>query len=295
MIFLCGFAVQAQELVSGQTTLTKIKEGVYEIQKEDEAAIKIDLRPNVEAHLQGKLAVLFNDCEPLRLSVFELKNITESDLIRSVEKYNQCDRSPFEPTEKEVEKAAKFQSDTYVLFAGVVGSLNRIGFFEKSKYENLLQGQFSFGIAASPGFMGSLQGNLYLTAEVSAAFSGDKDFDNSELPINYKKNSFRGILGTEFHFNKNGTIKPLAGIGVGLVRDHYNGQYDVFKLKQNEGSAFVVPKVGVLFALDNKKSLGIILNYIPEYKDDLSFIGDGEEVSLIVNTHYFNAGLYLYF
>jgi hypothetical protein len=131
--------------------------------------------------------------------------------------------------------------------------------------------------------------------ETSAAFSGDKDFDNSPFKTNFKKNSYRVSLGSEYHFNKNGSIKPLIGIGVGLVRDHYNGNYDIYKLKQTEGSVFFIPKAGVLFSLDEKKSLGLIVSYIPEYEDDLSFIGDGEVVPLIVNTYFINAGLYLYF
>jgi hypothetical protein len=47
--------------------------------------------------------------------------------------------------------------------------------------------------------------------------------------------------------------------------------------------------------LDEKKSLGVILSYIPEYENDLSFWNGEEIVPLIIDTHYINAGLYFYF
>ncbi len=295
LVFLASFGMQAQQLVTGQATLTKLKDGVYEIKKEDGTLKKIDIRPNVEEHLPGTLAVIFNDCEKVRQSVFGLREITEDDLINTVKEYNNCSYTAFEPTEKEIKQAANFQGDEYKLFASIGGALNRISFFNFDDYENLAQGQLSFGVAATPGFIGSLQGNLYVTLETSAAFSGDKDFGNSPFNTNFKKNSYRASLGTEYHFNKNGTIRPLIGIGVGLVRDHYKGNYNGYKIKQTEGSVFAIPKAGVLFSLDEKKSLGIIVSYIPEYENDLSFINDGEIIPLIIDTHYFNAGLYLYF
>lgn len=295
LALLASFGMQAQELVAGQATLTKIKNGVFEIKKEDGTVKKIDIRPNVEEHLQGQLSVLFNDCEKLRQSVFDMKLITESELIQAVKDYNNCNYTPFEPTEREVKRAADFQGDQYKLFANIGASLNRISYFNLDNYEGLTQAQLGFGLAATPGFVGTLQGNLYFTIEINAAFSGDKDFGNSPFNTNFKKNSYRGSLGTEYHFNKNGSFQPLIGVGVGLVQDRYNGYYDTYKIKQTEGSAFWIPKVGVLFSLDENKSLGLIVSYIPEYENDLSFINDGEKVPLIIDTHYINAGLYFYF
>ncbi len=295
LVFLVSFGMQAQELVSGKATLTRVASGIYEIKKTDGTLKKINIRPNEDKHLQGTLAVLFSDCEQLRQSVFDSQLFTEGQLIQAVEKYNNCDYKPFEPTEKEIKQAANFQSDEYKLFASIGGSLNSISFFNFGNSENLAQGQLSFGLAATPGFLGSLQGNLHLTLEASAAFSGDRNFGNSPFTTNFKKNSFRASFGTEYHFNKNGSIKPLIGISVGLVRDRYNGNYDGYKIKQTEGSAYWEPKAGVLFSLDAKKSLGVIVSYIPEYENDLSFIGNGEIVPLIIDTHYINAGLYLYF
>lgn len=295
LVLLASFGMQAQELVTGQATLTKLQNGVYEIKKEDGTVKKIDIRPNVEEHIQGTLSVLFNDCEKLRLSVFDMKLITQSDLVKTVKDYNNCDYTPFEPTEKEARMAENFQGDQFKLFASIGASLNRISYFNLDDYENLTQAQIGFGLAATPGFVGNLQGNLYFTFEVNAAFSGDKDFNNSPFPTNFKKNSYKGSLGAEYHFNKNGSFQPLIGVGVGLVRDHYNGHYNNYRIKQTEGSAFWIPKIGVLFSLDEKKSLGLIVSYIPEYENDLSFISDGEEIPLIIDTHYINAGLYFYF
>ncbi|MDN3724395.1 hypothetical protein QRD02_08370 [Aequorivita sp. SDUM287046] len=295
LVLLTSFGIQAQELVSGKATLTKVKEGIFEIKIEGGPIKEIDIRPNVEEHLQGTLAVLFKDCEEIRQSVFDLKFITETDLINTVQQYNTCNYTPFEPTENEVERAENFQEDKYRFFASIGASMNRISFFNLDDYENLAQGQLSFGLAATPGFLGSLQENLYFTLEASAAFSGDKDFGNSPFATNFNKNSFRTNLGTEFHFNKKGSINPLIGIGIGLVRDHYDGNYNDFKINQTEGSVYWTPKAGVLFKLDNKKSLGVIVSYIPEYENDLSFLANDEIVPLIIDTYYINAGLYFYF
>ena len=295
LALLASFGMQAQELVAGQATLTKLKDGIYEIKKEDGTVKKIDIRPNVDEHFRGTLSVLFNDCEKTRLSVFDLVTITEYDLVETVKEYNNCNYTPYEPTEKEVRQAANFQGDQFKLFASVGAALNRISFFDLDDYENMTQGQISFGLAATPGFVGSLQGNLYFTLEVNAAFTGDKDFNNSPFSTNFKKDSYRASLGAEYHFNKKETIQPLIGVGVGLVQDHYNGNYGNYKINRTEGSAFWIPKAGVLYSLDEKRSLGLIVSYIPEYENDLSFISDEEVIPLIIKTHYINASLYLYF
>jgi hypothetical protein len=99
----------------------------------------------------------------------------------------------------------------------------------------------------------------------------------------------------EYHFNKNGSIRPLIGIGIGLSSDHYKGNYNGYDLNERDGSVFAIPKLGVLFSLDEKKSLGVILSYIPEYENDLSFRTEDDIIPLIIDTHFFNAGLYLYF
>ncbi len=295
LALLASFGMQSQELISGKATLTKIDNGIYDIKKEDGTLKQINIRPNVEEHLQGTLSVLFQDCVEMRKSVFNLKKITEDDLIIAIEKYNNCNYTPFEPTEKEIKQASNFQEDQFKLFASIGASLNRISYFNFDDYENLTQGQLTFGIAATPGFTGSLQGNLYFTMEVNAAFSGDKDFGNSPFETNFKKNSYRGSLGAEYHFNKNGSTQPFIGVGIGVVRDHYNGTYNKYKIEQTKGSGFWIPKAGILFSLDDKKSLGVIVSYIPEYENDLSFVDNGVEVPLIIDTHYINAGLYLYF
>lgn len=294
-LLLASFGMQAQELVTGKAVLTRVSTGIYEIKKEDGTTKKINIRPNEHNHVQGTLAVLFSDCEKLRQSVFDSHLVTEGQLIQAVETYNNCEYTPFQPTEKEIKQAANFQGDQYKLFASIGGSLNRISFFNFDDYENLTQGQASFGIAATPGFIGSLQGNLYVTLEVNAAFSGNKDFGNSPFQTNFRKDSQKANLGLEYHFNKNGSIRPLLGIGIGLSSDHYKGNYNGYDLNERDGSAFAIPKVGVLFSLDEKKSLGVIVSYIPEYENDLSFWNGEEIVPLIIDTHYINAGLYLYF
>lgn len=293
-IFVCA-GMQAQELVKGQATLIKIKEGVYEIKKEDGTVKKIDVRPNANTHLQGTLSVLFKDCEKTRLSVFELITISEYDLIKTVKEYNNCDYSQYKPTEKEVEQAANFQGDQFKLVGSIGASLNNINFFNLNNNENLIQGYLSFGIAATPGFLRNLQGNLYFTFEANAAFSADKEFKNAPFSTNFKKDTYKISLGAEYHFNKNGTFQPLIGIGVGLANDHYRGQYDIYTIKQNKGSTFWTPKIGALYSLNEKNAIGVIVSYIPKYENDLSFIANKEVIPLFINTSVLNAGLYYYF
>lgn len=295
LVLMTSFGIQAQQLVAGQATLTKIQNGIYEIKKEDGIVKTIDIRPNVEEHLQGTLSVLFNDCEKTRQAVFNLREITESNLVKTVKEYNNCTYTPFEPTKKEAKKAANFKGDQFKLFASVGASVNWISYFDLADYENLTQGLFSFGITATPGFLRTLQGNLYLTTEISAAFAGDKDFSNSPISTSFKKNTYRLSLGVDYHFNKNGTIQPLIGVAAGLVQDHYNGFYDGYKIKETQGSTFWAPKAGILFSLDEKKSLGLIVSYIPDYDNDLSFISNDESIPLVINTHFVNVGIYLYF
>lgn len=295
LALLACAGIQAQELVDGKNSLNRLEKDVYEITKEDGTKKTIDLRPNVEEYVPGILSVLFKDCEEVRVSVFEMGEITEPKLIGIVKNYNNCNLMPFEPTEKEVRQSNNFQGDKYKLFASVGAAVNRTSFFNFDDYENLTQGQLSFGLAATPGFIGSLQGNLYVTLEVNAAFSGDKDFENSPFETNFKKDSQKASLGLEYHFNKNGTIRPLLGIGIGLVSDHYKGNYNGYKISERDGSGLAIAKLGVLFSLDERKSLGVILSYIPEYENDLSFWNGEEIVPLTIDTHYINAGLYLYF
>ena len=295
LVLLVSMSSQAQELVTGKATLSKIKNGVYDI-KIDNTIKQLDIRPGYKNHIQGTLSVLFQDCEELRQSVFQISEITEGKLISMVEKYNDCDYTPFQITKKEASKASKFQGDELKLFAKLGVSINQVSFFNSDNYESQTQGQIGFGIAATPGFTGSLQGNLFFTLELEAAFSGDKVFDNAPLQSNFKKNSYKASFGTEFHFNKNGSFQPLIGVGLGLTRDHYNGTYDDYYIKGTIGNAFFIPKAGVLFDLDDKKSLGLIVSYIPKYSNDLSFINvDKEVVPLSIDTYYINAGVYLYF
>lgn len=296
LALIASFGMQAQELVAGQATLTKIKNGIYEIEKEDGTLKTIDIRPDAENYTRGTLAVLFKECEVSRQAVFNLIEITESNLVQAVKDYNNCDYTPFEPTSKEIKRASDFQGDQYKFFAGLGASVNRIDFFNQDDYESLTQGELSFGIAATPGFTRSLQGNLYFTLELNAAFSGDKDFSKSPFDTNLKKNSYQASFGAEYHFNKNGSIQPLIGVGVGLAHSEFRGSYNDYEIKENQGNGFWMPKIGVLFSLDEKKSLGLIVSYIPKYGNDLSFINSEEEIiPFTFETHHLNAGLYLYF
>src|SRR5690554_1529868 len=254
LIFLACMNSQAQDLVSGKATLSKVSNSVYEI-KVDSITKRLDLKSDTKNRNQDILSVLFKDCEEVRLSVFQISELTEGKLISTVKNYNDCNYTPFQLTEKEAERAANFQVDQYKLFAKLGMSLNQVSFFDSGDYENQTQGQLGLGIAATPGFLGTFQGNVYFTFEVDAAFSGDKEFDNSALVTNFKRNSYRGSLGVEYHFNKSGPVQPLIGIGVGLSQNYYNGSYDGYLIEETVGNGFVNPKAGILFPLGDKKSL----------------------------------------
>ena len=287
--------IRAQELVSGKAILTKESSGIYSIKVAGQTK-QIDIRPNKQEHVKGILSVLFKDCENLRQSVFDLPTIDEGTLVSSVEAYNKCTYSPYSPTEKEIEKADRFLSDQLKIFVNLGTSINQMRFVDGGSLETQVQGNAGIGLAASPGFLGSLQNNLYFTLDAGMAFSGEKDFSNATYPTELRRNSFQSSLGTEYHFNKNGSFQPLIGFGLGLRQDYYKGRFNSYNINDHAGSAYIIPKTGILFNMNNNTSLGLLVDFIPRFTNDLYFKNDqGKVESFSISTYQINAGLYLYF
>lgn len=286
---------RAQELVNGKAVLTKESSGIYNLKVEGQTKI-IDIRPNKQEYVKGTLSVLFNDCERLRQAVFDLPQIDERILISTVKEYNDCSYAPYAPTKKEIEKAERFRGDQFKVFANLGTSFNQITFIEGGSSETHIQGNVGVGVAASPGFLGSLQNNLYFTLDAGMAFSGEKDFSNVSYATKLRRNSFQSSLGAEYHFNKNGSFQPLIGIGVGLRQDYYKGSFNSHDINDHEGSAYILPKTGILFKINDSNSLGLLVSFIPNSTTDLYFRNEqGEVESFSIDTSQINAGLYLYF
>ena len=286
---------RAQELVSGKAVLTRESSGVYSIKVAGQNK-QIDIRPAKQEHVKGILSVLFKDCENLRQSVFDLTTIDESTLVSTLEAYNKCTYSPYSPTDKEIEKADRFLSDQLKFFVTLGTSLNQIRFVDGGSSDTQVQGNAGIGLAGSPGFLGSLQNNLYFTLDAGMAFSDEKDFSNAPQPTELRTNSFLSSLGTEYHFNKNGGFQPLIGIGLGLRQDYYKGSYNSHNIHVHAGSAYIIPKMGILFNMNNNNSLGVLVGLIPRFKNELYFKNDeGKLESLSIDTYQINADIYFYF
>ena len=148
------------------------------------------------------------------------------------------------------------------------------------------------GLASSPSFMGNLKENIFFNFDIAILFTGNSEFEN-EFLLNFKQNSFRLSLGIEYVFNKKGIVLPFLGIGYGYSSDYYNGTIETINFKDHKQNFFFIPKVGVLYKLKYKKLLGITINYLTGFKNDLSF-RYGEELTyypLVINQSSISIGL----
>ena len=167
--------------------------------------------------------MLFNDCNELREQIEKEDSFNKDDLVDFTEQYNNCSYSPYAPTEKEIARADKHNTDKASFYVGAGANLNNISFFDQDETEGLIGGGLKLGVIASPSFLGNLQGNLFAFIEGSANFTGNKEFSNNVDPVNFSINSFRAQLGLEYLFNKTGNIKPIIGIGFGATSDSFSG------------------------------------------------------------------------
>ncbi len=284
----------ANQLISGKASLYHLNDKDYLITKNDGEGKIINLVEN-KTQIPGILGVLFNDCNVIRDIIYKSDEINERILKGIVSDYNSCNYSDYNPTENEMKNANTYNTDTVRFYGGFQTGFNNTTINDLSS-NNTTSFGLGLGIAASPGFTGSLQGNLYFDFDFSMMFTGDNDFNNGSIPLNYKVNTYRFSIGLEYLFNKEGTIQPFLGIGYGYTADYYKGNMDSISFKDKGQNYFFIPKVGLLYQLNNGKHLGLTLSYITEYDNDLSFlIGDDSFYPFVIDTSAFNLGLNYYF
>ena len=245
--------------------------------------------------IRGFLSLIFKDCNPIRDEInrtdeFSKKTLTELTIL-----YNKCDYGAYKPTEKELSQANTFNSDFFRFYGSLLGNINNNQTNNNASNNNNGFG-IGIGLASSPSFMGNLKENIFFNFDITILFNGNSEFENESL-LNFKQNSFRLSLGMEYVFIKEGIVLPFLGIGYGYSSDYYNGTVDTINFKDHKQNFFFTSKVGVLYKLKNKKLIGITINYLTGFKNDLSF-RYGEELTyypLVINQSSINIGLSYHF
>jgi hypothetical protein len=294
ILLFTSLTISAQQLVTGKATLEKTDKRVYTISKIDGISKALDLDSENKNNIKGVLAVLFEDCGDIRDEIFATEYFDEKTLVKYTNSYNNCDYSSYTPTEKELESVNSKKVDQVRFYGGVELGLKNIS-VNSNEEDVLNQYGATIGIMASPSFMGALQGNLYFSFQATMSFGGEETFKNDLDPTSFSANTIRFILSSEYYFNKNGKIKPFAGIGFGLTRDSYEGTVSNIPFKIDGGDPIWSPKVGLLYAINSSKDIGFTFSYISEYTNDLSFPNDQMIIPLIVKSSYYNFALNFYF
>ncbi|WP_299685657.1 outer membrane beta-barrel protein [uncultured Dokdonia sp.] len=290
-----GASYYTSTITSGKGSLYKINDSQYLITGNNgkDAIINTDEK---SSKTPGILAVLFDDCNSIRAILNNEDNFNRPALQKIINTYNSCEYSNYAPTEKEVKNATTYNTDQASFFAGIGTGLNNVSFFDNSNSESIVSIQVQAGVIASPSFFGRIQGNLFVTLEGSASFSGEKDFDtNTTGATSFRINSYRAFLGLEYLFNKTGKIKPFAGISIGVTSDSFEGSVDAFNFDITGGNTLFAPKIGARLQLPNQKHIGLTLSYLSEYENNLSFPVNNTVIPLIVNNENFTLSLNYYF
>ena len=289
-----GATYFTHELVSGKASLFQIESNNYLILKENGIFKEIDLKndPNL---VRGILSVLFEDCNTIRNDIYNINEFSEKTLISTITSYNSCSYSGYNPTETELKNANSFNTDTFKLYFGLGVDIKNINFFEDFYNENLSQFGLKFGLLASPGFTGKIQGNLYFYLDASLSFGSENDLIFIDNKIHYSVNTYRALTGIEYFFNKTGKINPFIGISGGTNWDRFSGDVndDSFKIKSH--NLIWASKAGVLFSLKNGKELGFTIDYIPEYGNELVIPINEELINVDISSSSFSFGLKYYF
>lgn len=280
-------------LASGKATLYNLTNGDFLIIDENNKGQIFNLTQDKQ-QIPGMLSLLFNDCNPVRDEINKTEEFSKKTLTKLTNSYNNCEYGSYVPTETEINKANTFNTDTFRFYAALQGSINNtiVNDYDSNNSNGFGLG---LGLAASPSFMGKLQGNIYIDFDYSMIFSGDSEFKNGPIPLNYKVNSYRVSFGLEYVFNKEGMLSPFLGIGYGYTFDHYNGTLGAVDFKDKDQNFFFLPKVGVLYKLKNEKHLGLTVSYISEYENDLSFIYNEVFNPFVIKNSFITIGLSYYF
>lgn len=289
-----GTVYYVSNIVSGKGNLYKINNSQYLVAVENGQNTVIHTAQKSNK-IPGRLAVVFNDCNTIRAALNNEDRFNEPALRRIVNSYNTCDYSAYAPTEKEVKDATTYNTDQASFYAGIGTGLNTISFFDNTSTESLLSAQIQAGVITSPSFFGSIQGNLFVSLEGSANFSGDTNFGNITSPTNFRVNSYRAFLGLEYMINKTGKIKPFAGVSIGITSDSFKGEIDGFSFDITGGNTLLVPRVGARLQLPNQKHIGVIFSYLTDYENNLSFPTNDTVIPLVVNNENFTLSFNYYF
>lgn len=281
-------------LVSGTASLHHGGGDNYGVTKENGQAQSFSLSEN-NNRIAGILSVLFEDCNAIRETLYKQDEFSERSLVQYVSNYNTCSYSDYAPTDGEIARAKSFNTDTAQFYAGPGAGFGSVSFFDSNSTEGNTSFGINAGVTVSPSFLGTIQGNLHFYLEGSALFSGSTDFSNAGSPVDFKKQIFRAVIGTEYYFNKSGKINPFIGIGVGATSDSFDGSVagDTFDI--TGGNTIYAPRAGVLFQLTNGKHVGVVVQYISEYENDLSFPKGEVIIPLMVNTRSLTVSLNYYF
>lgn len=291
----------AHALVIGKASLFQIEAKKYIVYKANDFYKVIDLNTKLNElneHpdlIKGTLAAFFDDCNSIRDGIFRQEKFTETVLIGLTNDYNVCSYSVYEPTATEIATSNSVNADAIRFYGGPLWALKNVSFFDDNSTEIVNQFGFTIGVEGTPNFVGPLQENLYFNFQLSLSFAGEKDFSNAPSPTSFSVNTYRMILGVEYYVNKNGKVKPFLGIGGGLTSDSYEGNVDGAPFDIKGGNPIWMPKAGLLFRLNNGKNVGLAVEYVPEYDNDLSFPYGDEYIPLMVNSSYLNFSLNYYF
>jgi len=245
--------------------------------------------------IPGILSLLYNDCNDIRASIEKEDRIKKEELLELTNQYNNCSYSDYTPTDKEVARAKKHNTDQASFYVGIGGNLNNVSFRNNDDTEGVVGGGFRLGVTASPAFLNKIQGNLFVYLEGSGNFAGDQDFENNANPVNFSVNSFRAQLGFEYLFNKNGAIKPVVGVGFGVTSDSFSGTILDNDFDIDGGNPFLAPRIGARFKLKNDKHIGVMIEYISSYDNDLTFPTQSGIIPLEVTSENIGIGINYYF
>jgi len=283
--------VLGYQLVSGKASLYHLSQEDYLIKKETGEGRIFNLETD-KAQIPGILGLLFNDCNEIRDAIQISDAINERILIDIVSDYNNCNYSEYTPTENEMKNANAHNADVVRFYGGFQTNFTSTSVNGFSSVNTTGYG-IGFGLSASPTFTGKMQGNLYFDFDVSLIFTGDNVYNNGLTPLNYKVNSYRFSLGVEYIFNKKGTLQPFLGIGYGYSSDLYEGRKGAITFKTNNQSYFYLPKVGVLYKLNNDNHIGLTVGYL-EYTNNLGY-GNPDPIQLYIESSFISVGLNYHF
>lgn len=199
------------------------------------------------------------------------------------------------PSDPELKIEKSFNTDTFKFYVGLGMDIKNINFFNNFYNEDLSLYGIKFGLLASPGFTGKIQGNLYFNFDASLSFGSENEFFFIDNNIHFTVNTYRALIGIEYFFNKTGKLNPFLGISGATNWDRFSGDVNDESFNLKSHNITWAPKAGILFSLKNEKELGFSIDYIPEYRNDLIIPINDELINIDLSSSSFNFSLNYYF